>query len=266
MRSIYISYKGLLLIFCELLLCISSILITDLSGLAIICLMQTFLSVLLIVTLGFGVVSIPSFFVIFTWLFHASQYFLNIFDFDYNKPFDVERVVSATTSTNTLLYVILANFFFVTGVVIASNRRQYSIRQRELRNLPKFNDNKLYFIGKCLFWVCLIPRIYIDVNLIISRISGGYLSTYDNSFSGIFSTIAYGFYVGILCMVLGRRGNKKKCDRILLFSVIYICLTMFSGRRGTQIAFLIALVIMYFRYVKNTKYSIFSGLAVAVLG
>lgn len=260
-----VSSKGIILFLLEIIVCIISCLYPDINMLSILCFVQTILSLLLTVSLGFGLISIPFIFLSFTWLFHGSQFFMNVFNNNYRKPFDIINLVSGDIAKNTLLFIILSLFFLTLGIA-SGTKSIRKINDAKIKQVNVFFDSdKTYYVGKLLVLVCLIPRMYIDMTMILSRISNGYLSTYSNSYSGIFSTFAYGFYIGILLLIAGKRSNKKYCRHVLLITLIYIGVTMISGRRGTQTAFLCALLIVYRRYVETKKITLSKVLSIIVL-
>lgn len=254
--------------FIEIVIIISICFTRELSVVSTLSFFQLLLVLTILVGKGYKLVSIPFFFTILLYIFHCSQFFINVFFIEYDKPVDVYKIVGEDNSI-FLMKICMACFFCMSiGFFLSQNGKQVEIKKM----VVPYSNGFLLFIGKLLIIVCIVPRIYVDLIRLIIFLRLGYMATYDVAASGIINTWAMGFYIGLYFLLLGNRNNPKKCNFILICTLVYAAFSMLSGRREVTICYLLVLLILYFNYVgeKNIDFKkilkfVFVGLLVVLL-
>lgn len=256
------SYMAMVIYFViSIFLCLGAFFLEEINSIAWICFLETFFSLCFLWKLNYRFSSFPFLFILFTFLFHASQFWVNTFVDEYDKPFDVLLIAGETASIFTIRFTLLSIVMMTIGIYLSLF---LCLNRRSQKTVISLND--LGNIGKKMIIACFIPRLYIDITLFLARLEGGYLSTYNQNISGIFFVLGIGFYIGVIWYMIGNKENFSKCNRILFFVIAYIVFTMFSGRRGTQIVYLITMLIIYHRYVHNIKINPKKMIAFCILG
>lgn len=229
-------------------ICVGAYFIGEIDTVAWLCFGETVFSLCLLWRLNYKLSSFPFLFVLFTFLFHASQFWVNTFVDDYDKPADVFLRVGEITSIFTIRFTMLSIVMLTIGIIFSGF---FNLNQRNLKTLIFSND--LSVVGRRIIAICLIPRVFVDVLSIVARVEGGYLNTYEQDISGILNVFGFGFYVGVIWYIVGNRENVFKSQRMLFFVITYILFTMLSGRREYQIGYLITMLVIYHRYVRNIR-------------
>lgn len=232
---------------------------SNIKALSYLALIQCILTLFIVFSKGYGFISVPTFFVAFTYIFHCSQFLLNAFNLVYDKPFDIFVIVGEPVSVQVLQYCITAFFFLSVGIILS--KRVHSNKTNKT-----FDVNFCRFIGKALIVLCFIPRLFVDVALIVTYIRFGYVATYSAVTSGIVQVWAEGFYIGILLLLIGAKDNPAFCKKLFLFAVAYSIFGMISGRRQEKVCYIIVLTIIYLRYVPRKKVKLSRIIAISSLG
>ena len=230
------------------LLAIVSLLVNSVDFLAFAALVECFIVLFIIYRCRFGIVSIPTIFVILTYLFHCSQFLLNALNVEYEKPLDINLLVGDDTSEFVLRYSMAVMLCIGIGLFLSAKRnpiRKINGHKRVVLTEYRFCT----MLGKLLIVACVLPRLYTDILMALAYLNGGYLATFEVANSGILQVWASGFYIGAIFLLIGKQSDKAFCTKLLIFVCIYSAVTMLSGRRQEKVSYLIALVFLYFRYI-----------------
>lgn len=243
----------------EVLLSIAIILTDDFNVCSYITVIQTMIAVLTLAGCGYGIVSIPVFFVIFTYIFHCSQFIFYTLGIEYNVAFDIVKMVGEELSRTLMKYFVLSIMFLTIGFMIRSGRKSDKRGKLELSNAM------CSYIGKCIMAICFIPRIYSDFSNVVAYLKNGYEATYSGE-SGLMLVWAYGFYLGLMFYIVGNRERSKYIFRVLIIFICYLLIMMVSGRRLEQAGVLISLLIIYIRYCRKGQLKISKLIGFAIVG
>ena len=224
---------------------------------------QTVIAIIVIARSGFGIISVPVFFVVLTYIFHCSQFILYTLNIEYSVAFDIVDMVGIEISQRLLTYYIISVIFLTLGFLITTDRT-YLFKKKDIFISFDFCS----YIGKILMLLCFVPRFYLDISHFISYLIYGYEATYTNE-AGLLLVWAYGFYIGALFYILGSKFKKYHVLYVIIFSA-YLLITMICGRRLEQTGVLVILFIIYLRYcsrvkIKKTKLLVFAVLAYVFL-
>lgn len=220
---------------------------------------------------GFSMASFAVIFEIFSFLFHGGQPLLEYLDIEAERPFDIFLNINTDDLVVSLRFYIGVQFMLIFGMALTRIAKQ---RYKTVQNVhpskcsvqigeeSQYSD--VFRIGRVLFCVGVLPRLYIDISQFILFFKGGYLATYTTGINGYVQVIAYCFQVGVLLMVIGRQKNKKIATAIALSTTAYLVLTMLKGGRASQVVFLIALWFVYFKLVSQMTFK--KGIIILAIG
>ena len=183
-------------------------------------------------------------FIVFMYLFHFGQVFSTAFfsnvDFDtmnylvvYMKEKDY-ALKSIEICLNTI------NFFFIGGV-LSSDSIDYSDKRETADSLQICLS-----YGKILFVISFPFRLFFDIERFLIAARSGYSGVINERvvLPGVFSTIASFWYISLAILLIGIT-DKRKESKIIIYSTIYMVVTMLSGERGHQLICMISLVIIF---------------------
>lgn len=196
---------------------------------------------------------IENVFVLFTYLFHISHAFIVTFGFN-----DIYAHRSSLAKTSLETYVT-AELFIMVCLFVINLGYMIFVKKNKDENQLIIQKKDLIFIRKVsliVFFVCLIPTLYIDIGKIFALIEGGYLNTYKMYSSGIakyFYTICKFSRPAISLIIFSYMFEKDKSKKILIISSLYYFIMMLSGDRGTYLIYIITNIFIYFKYIEKLK-------------
>lgn len=210
---------------------------------------------------GFSMASFAVLFEIFSFLFHGGQPLLEYLDINAQRPFDIYLLVGSSDVATAMRFYIGTQFMLIFGMAIThiSKQRYQRIQtvhpsECKLEGNDKTQCRTVFRIGRVLFCVGLLPRLFIDISQFILFLQGGYLATYTTGINGYVQVVAYCFQVGILMMVIGQQKSKKNATIITIAVTAYFIITMLKGGRATQVVYIIALWLLYFKLVSKITF------------
>lgn len=198
-----------------------------------------------------SIVQLSIIFLIISYIFHISRLLIEVL---FNYKDNLQPQYLSWFSFNDVKYAVLfymvCTFFYCLGIII------YAFFHGK-KTYKKNDDKKILFCSKKSFLIIavillvigIIPRIWIDVNSLIMRINGDYLSVYSLDLSGK-GGLGSLVYTAIL-MIVYALDDRKKINIIMIISILWEVIAMFSGMRFDAIAFIIALLYIYL--IKENK-------------
>ena len=214
-----------------------------------LCVLQLGINMTWLLKNGFSWLSLPMIFLLLLFLFHGSYYILWLIDgFGLENQFTqsyshIYLTIADETWVDCGKFCILFFFFFTMGITFC--------RKRVWTSKKVFSFEQCRKIGIVVTTLCLLPRIYLDVYTLFLYLQGGYLATFSG-IPGFLQTLADGFYIGIILMILGAP-TASKAKNFLLLGIAVSLFGMLSGRRMEKVVYVIALFFVYMRFAKNTK-------------
>lgn len=204
-----------------------------------------------------SIISFYTLFLFFSWFFHCGQIVKLAFDIPGSVPLDVARYADNTSILNSFRFFFVSQSMISAGMLFA-RPKQYN---REIYQ-NKFNAKKS---SKVLIALGIIPRLYIDISILLGGLAGGYQGVYSITFPQILQTIAFFFDAG--CVIALLDTENKKRNTLFWIILIYKCITMSTGARQERIAFLIIWVFIFFYVSKEVHLSnVIMMTILAVLG
>lgn len=191
--------------------------------------------------------SFATIFLFLSWFFHCGQIVkigLNIPGF---VPLDVTKYANAFEIVQSFRFYYLMQLMVSVGMIMYSHSANKLVEEESYHHV--FNASKT-----CR-WLCIIgivPRIYIDLTILINGFSNGYVGVYNLVIPQIVQTLAFFFDAGIIVALMDKSEGKK---HTFLFWVIlvYKCITMSTGARQERIAFLIIWILLYYFVLNDIK-------------
>ena len=178
----------------------------------------------------YGIFSIPTLFIALSYLFHCFQFCLYVLKIEYNVAFNIIEVLGFEIATKIVRFFNIAICSLTTGFISVKNRKINT-------NCKYYNDETIRLYGRVFCILFFLPRIYIDILNVIYFFKFGYESTFQVTSVGILSTLGYGFYLGVILLIVGNRNNKINAKKILIVFSVYLIISMFSGRRTNSNSF-----------------------------
>lgn len=221
-------------------------------------LVQLFLSVLLFSKLGKGFFNLINLFILFTFVTHLGMQFIFAFKVKVAipwSPLDLMSVELFMKSCGTALrfQIILAMGIFFKLFIDREKKVYNEESNRQGKNLET-NLKKIRLFGIILLLIGLIPMLYLDYNRIILYINGNYLNTYSGNSFGFITTISRFAEIGIIMLLIGNKNNIGKANLIIVITILYQMMVIFTGHRGRSVLFLLSIFFVYFNLIKTIKF------------
>ena len=204
-----------------------------------------------------NIISFYTLFLFFSWFFHCGQIIKLAFDIPGSVPLDVTRYADYNSILNSFRFYFVSQSMISAGMLFARSK-QYD---REIYH-NKFNAKKS---SKVLIALGIIPRLYIDISILLGGLAAGYQGVYSITFPQLLQTVAFFFDAG--CVVALLDTDNKKRNILFWVILLYKCITMSTGARQERIAFLIIWVFIFFYVSKKMRLrNVFIMTILAVLG
>lgn len=241
-----------------------------------ICILSFFLLLCQIITLkyyGIGIINIITFFFIFNHIFNFGYYYIHLFKKDeflilftnwFAKNFDVK--------VNAALFSICAIQAIFCGVI------RYIYLQKDVYvwdykiSIGIENDLKqeiVFGIGILLLIVSMPCKLYWDFQqVMLSTISAEYAGGFSQS--GLVDDIQVLFTPALICLISGKKNNKKKFAQIvmILYMVYSVVIMTMSGARRAYITGILALFVFYndfFSSENRHKYKFLKNIMILIM-
>lgn len=214
----------------------------------VLCFVQLILGLVVIHEKGKAIVTFPNIFLVSSYIFHMYRVTITTL-FEKNEEYGFWYNSYSEVFPGVQFY-FFATSFLILGMALA--RREPSIHIRKVNLLHSTNDDKLLRAGLILFAVSVVPRIQIDIEMIMASLSGGYLSIYDVDLSGR-GTVASFFFLSFFMILIAKKEDKIFSKVICIIAVAYEIVTMLSGSRFTSLSFIICVFYAYHKYIHTFK-------------
>lgn len=214
-----------------------------------------FIGILLLRKRNGGLFNIVTIFYILCYIFHCSYFILIVTK---NVCGNAYVFISLTEKTqiDTLKY---CNYFFA---LFPIGSLLYNTRNINGNNTPKMLlDLELCGkVGVALMFIAAVPRLYVDLTWLKSSIQYGYAGAYRIYINNYVILVANLFYLGSILSIYGAKKEKNKATLFFLIALTVSLISMMSGRRLTQVAYLVIIIYMYFKCTERKKKSLFMTL------
>lgn len=222
-----------------------------------ISLVQIIVSFIFIIRLKHEYMLIGTVFLGLSYLFHFGQALIIIF---FNNDIYSERNVIAMTSYESFvsaeLFAMCCICAIVSGYILTiknSYFQYYYASQSETSDEIK----RIRKLALGIFFITVIPMLYIDIQKIVALKIFGYDATYQVYISGIgkYLNLIGQFCKPVIPVILySFSDNKKKAKNVFVVSILYFVVMMFSGDRGTNMIYVITIFMVYFTFVKEIRF------------
>lgn len=188
-----------------------------------------------------SILSFPFVFLVLCYFFHCS-YALLIVTNNVSGNAHVFVTLPEAVQLKTMKICIMFLAFYTIGCCLV--RTPNCKTQKTLLTIDQCK-----VIGIALMGICIIPRLYIDLTLLVAYLANGYHDTFDTHINNYVIVIGNMFYFGALLALIGFRKEKKNVLIIMLVLCTVIVIGMMSGRRGIKAVYLLAAFFICFNYV-----------------
>lgn len=177
-------------------------------------------------------------FVVFYYVFHFGQ--VVITGLMPNYPLEYLNYVTTYMNDENLgitieICVFCINSFFIGGLIF-----KYKINKKHLCEKR--------CIGSKLFWILFPIKLCLDLVQIAIAMYLGYngVNLIMRRVPGIISCLANMWYatIPIYYLSLLQKNKNKKAHKLVIWTVVYMCITMLTGNRGHQMVAIISLMIV----------------------
>lgn len=148
-------------------------------------------------------------FVILLALFHFGQVLLHAFSLPINtsNAYDLFSLYSEKTLLNTLMYcLIVFDVIALVGYITVNISKDKYIYKQEREFLS--DGANVYYFGKVMFWVLLVPIILFDITMVTSGIALGYKARYTYPYPLLSDLDTY-FPFAIICLIIGGSEDRQ---------------------------------------------------------
>jgi len=198
-----------------------------------------------------NIMNIYLIFLALSFFFYLGQPILYLFNIE------VTNVMSINTSPFTITQVNTTLKFLLRAMALFHVGASFTIEGVQVRNPVKVNKKAMVAIGKLLFLISAIPAINFLINSLITTFTVGYANIFESDFvqgagvdGGIPRLVAGFFDSSLLLLILGNIANPKRRTFWIGFSIVYSLLMVISGQRGSNVLFLISIVLLYHFSIK----------------
>ncbi len=215
------------------------------------------ISTIMLLTFKINIISLSSFFIHLTYVFHFGQVILIGF-FPYYKfqQFKVADIVRYETFQRATEFQIMIIAMVVWGILISM--KPINIKNTEelmLENIYARHSNKAAILtGRLISIVCIPLRLRSDFLKMQASKTGDYFDVFSTAESGIASMFGYFAFVGIAILIIEySKSNKKKAEMITIATILYLITSMLYGGRGQQLTIILFYVYVYFKCIRKLK-------------
>ena len=185
-------------------------------------------------------VSLPSGFLILSFIFHCGQIIKSAFDIDGFVPMSFENYASTLIIQDAFLFYCLAQTMYVIGIILHSNDSKYYNT-----DVIAEEEKETWKYGKVFLLIGIGPRLYIDVSSMLGALAQGYEGVYSLYFPQFLQTLAFFFDAGLIFLLVGTKAYSKQHKFVFILTIIYKSIMMMSGSRQYNVVFLLVWVYLY---------------------
>lgn len=204
-------------------------------------------------------VSFSTIFYLCSCLFHYGQILLVGFDIPGKLYLDFRNYATMANQTAGFKFCLWCHLFLAAGIYISENtqRTQRAGRPVSLKEL-KNTAMILAILG-------ILPRLYIDISLLMSGITMGYLSIYQLYIPQFIYSLAFFWDAGCIMLLYAWKESKKQ--KYLFWGVLlYDCLMMMSGVRMDKVTILIVWGYLYYFILNDKRKNKFNLIVLVAVG
>lgn len=201
-------------------------------------------------------------FLVFSYIIHLGHPFLISLGYDQVFGYDQRGYTTSYIYMKACQYCVKTLFWLMLGIILGA-LKTYGIyspvnkRKKKENSIINEDCHKTYIVGLELFFLTLIPRIYVDLTKVILYFRGGYLSTYNININGYILVLAKLLDLAILIIMVGSRNNKHRAQMWMFGMCAYHCLFMMTGNRGDAVMRIIVMMFVYSKIFPVKKYSFY---------
>lgn len=219
---------------------------------------------------GVKFISLASYFLLSTYIFHFSQVFLMSINYDFGDlaySIAVNRY-GLESFKKSIEFCIYSSYGLYLGMLLAN----FSYKKiNKVPKVPKVPRNKRFLILGIIFILIAFPIDFfvIFIPQIKNMLTGGYLGVHDIDIGIILKSISYLLFPGVYLVATSSLVDKRKSKIIVCIYIIYKLISMITGLRAYNLMNIVLMIYLYcksnedFRF--NTKY-VFIALIVSILG
>lgn len=241
--------------------CVMTCLTDSVESIAVLGLIELFLSICMIAKQKSKLLSICVVFLIFSYILHCGQYLLLIMDTGVIPTFNYIETVTTEALLQTGKYIIYAHGVLALGMLwkgVSINKINHGRIGSGFKDIPYIGDEyrgTLRNIAILFIVVGIFFSLRTTIALIGFMIRGGYYNTfaYYATYGGIRFQLGMLWVVGITILLMIYRNNKRQCRVLLLMSIIYLFVTMLTGGRMSALMNIVVLIYCYFNIVDKLK-------------
>ena len=217
---------------------------------SIIVISQFSFQYLILKKLGFKIMSLTGFFLIFSYLFHFGQILIiGLFpEYEFQR-FNYVRNLSPYYIKESAMFSLFVILAFGFGILISNKKVTNNIQDYKECDLVKCKS-----VGGILIAITFPIQLYLDINKIIISVNHGYLATYETELAGVWGAIGFFSFTGIGLLILGYSKQKKKSLIIYFLVFVYLIITMITGHRGHQLTILLFLTYIIHKTVYRINF------------
>lgn len=185
---------------------------------------------------------------VFFWLlslFHCSRLVL-LEDYGFDMM-DQQVLTLSYKLVICCLSSLCAGYF-----IIRSNNRTLDVST----SVVDLSDRDLRLLRKVsgyIFFLTLIPFLYVDITRLFYTMTFGYSGIYSLGERDLlfryFDPISHLFRPAVITLMVSYCRTPKVATRILITFCVYSLLMMFSGARITAIVYILSIVVVYVRFI-----------------
>lgn len=198
-----------------------------------------------------NIMNVYLFFLALSFCFYMGQPILYLFNLDIDRMMSIENSpFSLAQIKNTLVFILESMALFHLGA-------SFTVEKIAKVNKVKVNKKAMIFVGSLLCIVSIGPQLSFTINSLITTLTVGYSNIFSSDFiqgsgfNGGIPRLFAGFFEGsLLLLILGNNDNKKWRTYWLWFAVVYSIVNIISGQRGSNVLFLISIIVLYHYTIK----------------
>lgn len=226
------------------------------------------ISNIMLLTFKVNIISLSSFFINLTYVFHFGQIILiGFFPYYEFQQFEILDVTRYETLQRATEFQIMIISMVMLGTLLSMKAVKIKkIGELELKSKHFRYSNKVaILIGKIICITCIPLRLRSDFLKMQASKSGNYFDVFNIAESGVASMFGYFAFTGIAILIIEySKTNKKKAEIITITTIFYLIASMLYGGRGQQLTIILLYVYIYFKCIRKLKFK--SIVMVAMLG
>lgn len=192
-------------------------------------------------------------FIIISFIFHQSHFFLESIGYKEKMFFDSFSLFPLRTCIDSGLLILKSNFMLMLGYICGHSLSHKSLYDKDKKNesdLNEITNTAILKTSSTVFTIGLILSLYIFSKLITVTYYDGYLETYNLTIYGTFQTLSFLSLIGFCVWISFTRRDEAFIKKATLAYMLMSFVIVLSGNRYNAY---VAIILVFLYYEERIR-------------